>query len=310
MSTEKKSVFEVLSSINVNDKVEKKNGLTYLSWAWAWSEVKKRYPDASYEVVEYYSKDLEASTPYLFDPKLGYLVQTKVTVGDDTIPMQLFVMDGANKPKKDQPYTYKKPSWQNGKKVYVDATVEAADMFDINTTIMRCLTKNLAMHGLGHYIYAGEDVPEQVVDDKAPQAAKPTPATPKANESTPTTPKAESPAKDTKKAPTKKVETPKLDPKAKALDEKGNIKANDAFVEELMDERQAKALAFFKEFDGVNWVKVKAFSKISLKDDPEAAKVAFGCADSKELTTKVSVDNCLLIARALTEAAKKGKEEK
>src|SRR5690606_19498270 len=130
------------------------------------------------------------------------------------------------------------------------------------------------------------------------------------NESTPTTPKAESPAKDTKKASTKKVETPKLDPKASALDEKGNIKANDAFVEELMDERQAKALAFFKEFDGVNWVKVKAFSRISLKDDPEAAKVAFGCADAKELITKVSVDNCLLIARALTGAAKKGKEEK
>lgn len=163
-------------------------------------------------------------------------------------------------------------------------------------------------------IATGKDDPDALgtkrLGGTATQAAKPTPAAPKADESTPATPKAESPAKDTKKASTKKAETPKLDPKASALDEKGNIKANDAFVEELMDERQAKALAFFKEFDGVNWVKVKAFSKISLKDDPEAAKVAFGCADAKELITKVSVDNCLLIARALTEAAKKGKEEK
>jgi hypothetical protein len=140
-----KSVFNTLASIDCNGKVEKKNGLTYLSWIWAWSEVKKVYPSANYRVVNFDGR------PYLFDEHLGYLVQTEVTIEGETIPMQLPVMDGANKAQSHETYSYKTK--------FGEKWVERATMFDINTAIMRCLTKNLAMFGLGSYIYAGEDLP-------------------------------------------------------------------------------------------------------------------------------------------------------
>ena len=142
---EKKSTWQVLSAVNCNSFTEKKNGLTYLSWAHAWGIVKENYPDASYRVITYDGK------PYLFDENLGYLVTTEVTINGETIPMNLPVMDGANKAQKHVGY---KITTRFGEK-----SVEAATMFDINTAIMRCLTKNLAMFGLGHYIYAGEDLP-------------------------------------------------------------------------------------------------------------------------------------------------------
>jgi len=143
-----KSVFETLSAINVNDKVEKKNNLTYLSWAWAWGEVKKNYPDATYEVIN----DPASGTPYFFDQALGYLVMTSVTIQGQTLPMWLPVMDGANNAMKHVPSEIVTR--------YGSKPVAAATMFDINKTLMRCLTKNLAMFGLGHYIYAGDDLPE------------------------------------------------------------------------------------------------------------------------------------------------------
>lgn len=165
MKTEK-STFDVLSSINCNEHTEKKNGLTYLSWVWAWGIVKKTYPSANYEVSTWFGK------PYLYDEALGYLVQTTVSIDGEKISMQLPVMDGANKAQKAQKYTYKTK--------YGEKEVEAATMFDINTAIMRCLTKNLAMFGLGHYIYAGEDLPETIdqqdarqISDKAKEPAKP-----------------------------------------------------------------------------------------------------------------------------------------
>lgn len=142
---EKKNVFETLSKINVNDHTEKRNNLTYLSWSWAWAEVSKLY-DCKYEVVKYDRK------PYLYDENLGYMVFTNVTIEGDTKEMWLPVMDGANKAMKDKPYKYKTR--------YGEKSVEAATMFDINKTIMRCLVKNLAMFGLGLYIYSGEDLPE------------------------------------------------------------------------------------------------------------------------------------------------------
>lgn len=151
-----KSTFDLLSSINVNDKVEKKSNLTYLSWAWAWAEVKKACPDATYQVLV----DETTNKPYFYDENLGYMVMTEVTIEGETLEMWLPVMDGANKAMMNKPYTYKGNAWVNGKKVEVDKTVEAATMFDINKTLMRCLTKNLAMFGLGLYIYAGEDLPE------------------------------------------------------------------------------------------------------------------------------------------------------
>jgi len=149
------NLFIELSAINVNDKTEQKNKLTYLSWPFAWSEVKKRCPDATYNI-----KRFEHNLPYVFDEKVGYMVFTDVTIDGLTHEMWLPVMDGANAAMKDKPYQYQVMQWQNGKKVSVTKDCAAADMFDINKTIMRCLVKNLAMFGLGLYIYAGEDLPE------------------------------------------------------------------------------------------------------------------------------------------------------
>ena len=144
--------FEELYSLNVNEKTEKKNGLTYLSWAWAWAEFKKAYPTAEYEVVKF------NGLPYAYDEKTGYMVYTKVTADGVTHEMWLPVMDGANHSMKSERYEIQTK--------YKKVPVEPATMFDVNKTIMRCLTKNLAMFGLGLYIYAGEDLPEEEQPDK------------------------------------------------------------------------------------------------------------------------------------------------
>ena len=146
------TVFEKLSKINVNDYVEKKDGLTYLSWAWAWSVTKKECPDASYTIM-----------PTDYDEDLGFMCHTSVTIEGQTLEMWLPVMDGKNKSMKKKPYTYSTK--------YGDKQVEAATTFDINKTIMRCLVKNLAMFGLGIYIYAGEDLPDSE-SAKAPEPVK------------------------------------------------------------------------------------------------------------------------------------------
>jgi len=160
-TTKKTTVWETLSSINCNEKTEKKENLTYLSWAWAWGILRENYPTASYKVREWDNK------PYLFDKNLGYLVETSVTIEGETLSMRLPVMDSKNKAMKSEPYEF---VTRSGKK-----TVAAADMFDINTAIMRCLTKNLALFGLGFYIYAGEDIPQaeaEAKDDEVLQVVK------------------------------------------------------------------------------------------------------------------------------------------
>lgn len=150
--------FKTLNTINVNEYTEKKNGLTYLSWAWAWAELKKVYPDATYQIRHFEGK------PYLYDENLGYMVMTEITIEGITHEMWLPVMDGANKAMKDKAYTIQTK--------YKEITVQAATMFDINTAIMRCLTKNIAMFGLGLYIYAGEDLPE-VSEEQREEKCKP-----------------------------------------------------------------------------------------------------------------------------------------
>lgn len=144
--------FGVLNVVDVGDYIEqKKTGnatLSYLSWANAWAELKKRFPDATYVIKRYG----EAQLPYVYDPITGFMVFTEMTIEGITYEMWLPVMDGANKAMKSEPYEY---STRYGTK-----TVDAATMFDINKTIMRCLVKNVAMFGLGLYIYAGEDLPE------------------------------------------------------------------------------------------------------------------------------------------------------
>lgn len=126
--------FEEVYAINVNDKTEKKGNLTYLSWAFAWAEFKKIYPDAAYKVNEF------DGTFCSGNEKMGYMVQTQVTADERTYEMWLPVMDMRNN------------------------TLLQPKMTEINKAIMRCLTKNLAMFGLGLYIYAGEDLPEIAKD--------------------------------------------------------------------------------------------------------------------------------------------------
>lgn len=149
MCKEIREQFQQLYSLNVNEYVEKKQGLTYLSWANAWAEFKKIYPDAEYTIM----KD-DNGRCYFGDEQIGYMVYTTVTAGGLTYEMWLPVMDNYNKSMKLEAYTY---STRQGEK-----TVEAVSMFDINKAVMRCLVKNLAMFGLGLYIYAGEDLPEDI----------------------------------------------------------------------------------------------------------------------------------------------------
>lgn len=148
---EMKTVFKELNSINVNDHVEKKNtgktSLSYLSWTWALQEVLKRYPDTTWEVRLFDGK------PYIYDENTGYMVFTRVTINGVTREMWLPVMDGRNEAMLNHRVEHKT-------KTYSYYT-EPASMFDINKTIMRCLTKNLAVFGLGLYIYAGEDLPTE-----------------------------------------------------------------------------------------------------------------------------------------------------
>jgi len=127
-----KSVFETLSTINVNDKVEKKNGLTYLSWAWAWAEVKKHYPHATYNVYE----NAEGLN-FHHDGKTAW-VKTGVTIEDIEHIEYLPVLDFRN----------------------ASITLDKITSFNVNSSIQRSLTKAIARHGLGLYIYAGEDIPQ------------------------------------------------------------------------------------------------------------------------------------------------------
>ena len=153
-----KKLYETLSAIDCSKYIEKKQNLSYLSWAWAWDQFIRVCPDAKYEVKKFEDK------PYLYDDKLGYMVFTSITVGEDTKEMWLPVMDGANKSMKDHPYKYNVRNWKTGETV--EKVCDAASMFDINKTIMRCLVKNIAMFGLGLYIYAGEDLPQPIEDDR------------------------------------------------------------------------------------------------------------------------------------------------
>jgi len=161
--------FNQLTSLNLNDKAESKNGLSYVSWANAWKAFKEVYTTATYKVINNPRTDL----PYFIDPALGIIVFTEVSADGLAYRMWLPVMDGANKAMRTESYTYQ--VWDRYKKTYVERKVEAATMFDINKTLMRCLVKNLSMFGLALYIYAGEDMPEEAepTDETTGQQPKP-----------------------------------------------------------------------------------------------------------------------------------------
>lgn len=148
---ERKSVFETLNAVNVNGHVEKKNGLSYLSWAWAWAEVKKAYPTATYTVYE--NKD---GMLYHTDGATAW-VKTGVTIEGLEHIEYLPVMDMRNK----------------------SIPVDKITSFDVNKAVQRSLTKACARHGLGLYIYAGEDLPE---GETAPKTFVHDPEVPEAKE--------------------------------------------------------------------------------------------------------------------------------
>ena len=130
--------FAELYGVNVNGHTEKKNNLNYLSWAWAWGEIKKRHPDATYTVYE--NAD---GWNYHTDGRTCW-VKTGVTVNGIEHIEYLPVMDYKNK----------------------SIPVENVTSFDVNKAIQRSLTKACARHGLGLYIYAGEDLPEEEAAEK------------------------------------------------------------------------------------------------------------------------------------------------
>ena len=158
--TEAESLFNTLCSVDVSKHVEEKDTgkikLKYLSWAWAWAEVKSRCPNASYEIIKF------DGLPYVYDDKTGFMVYTTVTIDGITHEMWLPVMDSNNRAMKAHAYEVKTK--------YNTFTVNPASMMDINKTIMRCLTKNLAMFGLGLSLYAGCDLID--FDDYEPAEAK------------------------------------------------------------------------------------------------------------------------------------------
>ena len=123
-----------LLMINVNDKTEKKNGMTYLSWAWAWTEVLKADPAANFEVKMFPDGTGIGMTPVMSVGDTA-MVWVTCTVFGKAMTCQLPVLDFRNKP------------------------ISHPNAMDVNTAIMRCLVKAIALHGLGLYIYSGEDMP-------------------------------------------------------------------------------------------------------------------------------------------------------
>lgn len=152
--------FNQLVSLNLGDKVESKNGLSYISWANAWKAFKDVYPMANYKVI----KNPQTGLPYFVDPAVGIMVFTEVEADGLSYTMWLPVMDSSNKAMKLEAYQYQ--IWNKTSRQYESKTVEAATMFDINKAIMRCLVKTLSMHGLALPLYAGEDLPESIDETK------------------------------------------------------------------------------------------------------------------------------------------------
>lgn len=133
---------EILLKTNVNEHIEKKNGLSYLSWAWAWAEALKADPKSTFKVEMFDGK-------CFMDINGTAMVWVTVTMFDKPMTCQLPVMDYRNK------------------------AIPSPDAFQVNTAIMRCMTKALSLHGLSLYIYAGEDLPEE---DNQPEKVIITPA--------------------------------------------------------------------------------------------------------------------------------------
>jgi len=132
-----KSIFETLNNVDVSNKVKEKGGLTYLSWSSAWAEVKKKYPEATYKIIP--QTDESGNTRFWHDDGKTGWVEVCVTIEDISHTEVLAIMDFKNK----------------------SIPAENITSVDANKSLKRCLVKALAMHGLGLYIYEGEDLPEE-----------------------------------------------------------------------------------------------------------------------------------------------------
>ena len=139
------TIFEKLNKINVSDKTEKKVNFTYLSWCYAWSELKKIAPKSTVKVYE-----TETGLPYFSDGDIGVIVKVGVMVDDIEHISYLPVMNYNNKAIK----------------------ASAVNMMDINKAIQRATVKAIGLHGLGLYIYAGEDLPEEEAKKESPIKTK------------------------------------------------------------------------------------------------------------------------------------------
>lgn len=139
---EKKKTAADLLKINVNSHIEKKNNLSYLSWAWAWSKVLEMDPQANFNVRTFPNGNGNYSP--LMDLGGSYMVWVEVIIFGKEVTAFLPVLDYRNKP------------------------ISNPSSFDVNTSIMRCLTKGIALHGLGLYIYAGEDLPMDEKEEEVP----------------------------------------------------------------------------------------------------------------------------------------------
>jgi hypothetical protein len=137
------TVWNTLSAVDVNKYAEKKNGFTYLSWAWAWSMLKDHYPDATYH------KHIFNGLPYMLDPNGYGYVQVTVTVPslDSSCTEIMPVLNHANKP------------------------IQNPDSFEVNKSLQRCLAKAIAALGLGAYLFQGEDLPQSVASNPAPSTS-------------------------------------------------------------------------------------------------------------------------------------------
>lgn len=149
-----------LLKVNVNDHKEEKNGLSYLSWAWAWAEVLKADPLANFEVNTFNGE------PFMTVGDTA-MVWVTVTIFGKPVTCWLPVMNSRNAPISIAGRTFKDK--------YGKDQIEKVDAFNVNTSLMRCLTKAVAMHGLGLYIYAGEDLPEveEVIKEVPKEIQKP-----------------------------------------------------------------------------------------------------------------------------------------
>lgn len=148
MEQNKKSIFETLSAINVSDKIEKKNGLSYVSWSYAWGELCKVYPTATYKVHE---RDTQwGPCNYFTDGRTAW-VKVSVTIGDLTHTEMLPIMDYRNK----------------------SIPLDKVTSCDTNKTIQRAITKCIGRFGLGLYVFAGEDLPSDVTQPAQQHANKP-----------------------------------------------------------------------------------------------------------------------------------------